>query len=118
MVHDPGKASHSRPTQFQAVFDYGTKKTPERNCLRRNCFQVWFYVSEMTIDFYYLLGSAPCRSVMLGAKALGVELNLKEVDIMKGEHLTPEFIKVYINFVLFEDENMLDACAPDITSPI
>lgn len=48
----------------------------------------------MTIDFYYLPGSAPCRSVLLAAKALGLELNLKLVDLMKGEHLTPEFIKM------------------------
>ncbi|CAH1154994.1 unnamed protein product [Phaedon cochleariae] len=48
----------------------------------------------MTIDFYYLPGSAPCRNVLLAAKAVGVELNLKYTDIMKGEHLTPEFIKI------------------------
>ncbi|KAJ3648206.1 hypothetical protein Zmor_020026 [Zophobas morio] len=48
----------------------------------------------MPIDFYYLPGSAPCRGVLLAAKALGVELNLKLTDLMKGEHLTPEFIKI------------------------
>ncbi|CAH0545883.1 unnamed protein product [Brassicogethes aeneus] len=48
----------------------------------------------MPIDFYYVPGSAPCRSVLLVAKALGVELNLKHTDLMKGEHLTPEFIKL------------------------
>lgn len=48
----------------------------------------------MTIDFYYLPGSAPCRSVALTAKALGLELNFKLTDLMAGENLTPEFIKV------------------------
>lgn len=52
----------------------------------------------MTIDFYYLPGSAPCRSVLMTAKAVGVELNLKLVDLMSGEHLKPEFIKV--SFIL------------------
>ncbi|CAH1154995.1 unnamed protein product [Phaedon cochleariae] len=48
----------------------------------------------MPIDFYYVPGSAPCRNVLLTAKAVGVELNLKYTDLMKGEHLTPEFIKI------------------------
>nr|AUO28661.1 glutathione S-transferase delta [Lasioderma serricorne]QWV59551.1 glutathione S-transferase delta 1 [Lasioderma serricorne] len=48
----------------------------------------------MPIDFYYIPGSAPCRIVLLAAKAVGVELNLKLTDLMKQEHLTPEFIKL------------------------
>jgi len=48
----------------------------------------------MTIDFYYSPGSAPCRSVLLVAKAIGVELNLKMVDLKRKEHLTPEFVKL------------------------
>lgn len=58
-----------------------------------------FFCSTMGIDLYYVPGSAPCRAVLLAAKALGVELNLKYCDLMKGEHLTPEFIKVgFCNF--------------------
>jgi len=49
-------------------------------------------LTVMPIDFYYMSGSAPCRSVMLCAKALGIELNLKPTDLMKGEHMTPEFL--------------------------
>jgi len=49
---------------------------------------------EMGLDFYYTPGSAPCRSVLLAAKALGVDLNLKQLDLMKGEHLKPEFVKI------------------------
>ncbi|KAL3277757.1 hypothetical protein HHI36_013097 [Cryptolaemus montrouzieri] len=48
----------------------------------------------MTIDFYYTPGSAPCRAVLLAAKAVGVELNLKQIDLMKGEHLKPEYLKI------------------------
>jgi glutathione S-transferase len=46
----------------------------------------------MGIDCYYMPGSAPCRAVLLAAKNLGVELNLKLVNLMAGEHLKPEFI--------------------------
>ncbi|KAK9881162.1 hypothetical protein WA026_014510 [Henosepilachna vigintioctopunctata] len=51
-----------------------------------------FYFSKMTIDFYYMNVSAPCRAVLLAAKALGIDLNLKHLS--KGEHLSPEFIKM------------------------
>jgi glutathione S-transferase len=46
----------------------------------------------MTIDLYYSLCSPPCRSVLLVAKALGVELNLK--PLKEKENTTPEFLKV------------------------
>ena len=46
------------------------------------------------MDLYYLPGSAPCRGVQLAAKAVGVELNLKMLNLMNGEHLKPEFVKV------------------------
>ncbi|XP_015522786.2 uncharacterized protein LOC107226476 [Neodiprion lecontei] len=50
--------------------------------------------AEMTIDLYYVPGSAPCRAVLLTAAAVGVELNKKMTDLMKGEHLKPEFLKM------------------------
>lgn len=46
------------------------------------------------MDFYYLAGSAPCRAVQMTAKAVGVDLNLKVLNLMAGEHLKPEFIKI------------------------
>nr|CAD7448465.1 unnamed protein product [Timema bartmani] len=49
---------------------------------------------KMTIDLYYQPHSAPCRSIMLLAKAIGVELNLKKTSILDGEHLKPEFLKM------------------------
>ncbi|XP_051167544.1 glutathione S-transferase 1-like [Leptopilina boulardi] len=48
----------------------------------------------MTIDLYQLPGSSPCRTVRLVAAALGVKLNLKPCDLMKGEHLKPEYLKM------------------------
>lgn len=48
----------------------------------------------MSIDLYYVPGSSPCRAVRLVAAAIGLDLNLKLTDLMTGQHLTPEFIKV------------------------
>lgn len=38
--------------------------------------------------------SAPCRAVNMTAKALGLELNKKELNLLAGEQLKPEFIKI------------------------
>lgn len=46
------------------------------------------------MNFYYMPASAPCRSVMMTAKAVGVKLNLIELDLTKGEHLKVDFLKV------------------------
>ena len=46
----------------------------------------------MVLDYYYIIRSAPCRGPMMVAKALGIELNLKVVDLQKGEQLKPEFV--------------------------
>lgn len=48
----------------------------------------------MSVDLYYVPASAPCRAVLLAANVVGVQLNLKHVDMMQGEHMTPEFIKL------------------------
>lgn len=54
----------------------------------------------MGIDFYYLPGSAPCRAVQMTAKAVGVDINLKLTNLMAGEHMTPQFLKVRFNELL------------------
>lgn len=46
------------------------------------------------IDLYYFPPSPPCRSVLMLGKALRINFNLKNVNIMAGEHITPEFLKV------------------------
>jgi len=48
----------------------------------------------MSINYYYVDGSPPCRGPRLTAAALGVELNLKKVDMGSGEHRKPEFLKM------------------------
>lgn len=48
----------------------------------------------MVLDFYYIPGSAPCRAVQMTAKAIGVDLNLKFTNLMAGDHLKPEYLKV------------------------
>lgn len=48
----------------------------------------------MTIDFYYHPGSPTCRSILMTAKALGIDLNLIDIDLDADEHKTPEFLAV------------------------
>lgn len=43
---------------------------------------------------YYMLESPPCRTVMAVARLLGVELELKRIDLSKKEQLNEEFVKV------------------------
>lgn len=38
--------------------------------------------------------SPASRAVVLVANAINIELDLREIDISRGEHLTPEFLKV------------------------
>ncbi|XP_037045750.1 glutathione S-transferase 1-like [Bradysia coprophila] len=46
------------------------------------------------IVFYYTLLSPPSRAVLLTGKALGIEFDLRNVDLIKGEHLSEEFKKL------------------------
>lgn len=48
----------------------------------------------MNPTLYYLPPSPPCRSVLLLGKMLGIEFNLKAVNIMEMEHLKPDFVAV------------------------
>ncbi|XP_040156506.1 glutathione S-transferase D7 [Anopheles arabiensis] len=43
---------------------------------------------------YYLPPSPPCRSVLLLAKMIGVELELKALNVMEGEQLKPDFVEL------------------------
>ncbi|KAH8236711.1 hypothetical protein KR026_008909, partial [Drosophila bipectinata] len=46
------------------------------------------------MDFYYSPGSSGCRTVIMTAKAVGVELNKTYLSVRKGETLNPEFVKL------------------------
>ncbi|KAG8238989.1 hypothetical protein J437_LFUL005046 [Ladona fulva] len=48
----------------------------------------------MPLDLYYLDASPPVRAVLLAGKALGLEFNLKIVDLFKKEHMSPEYLKL------------------------
>ncbi|XP_053656927.1 glutathione S-transferase 1-like isoform X2 [Cherax quadricarinatus] len=48
----------------------------------------------MPLDLYYTSSCAHCRSVMLTAKALELELNLKRVDLCMKEQLQPDFLEL------------------------
>ncbi|XP_076348994.1 glutathione S-transferase 1-like [Tachypleus tridentatus] len=52
------------------------------------------------IDFYYLPISPPCRAVEMVAKHLNVSLNKKLVNVMAGEHMKPEFLKINPNHTI------------------
>ncbi|XP_049271318.1 LOW QUALITY PROTEIN: glutathione S-transferase D1-like [Rhipicephalus sanguineus] len=48
----------------------------------------------MPITMYTMIGSPPCAFVRSLAKKIGVELELKNLDFFKKEHLTPEYLKI------------------------
>jgi glutathione S-transferase len=50
--------------------------------------------TTMAPTLYISAGSPAVRAVQITAKAIGLELNLKELDFMKGEHLQPEYLKL------------------------
>lgn len=43
---------------------------------------------------HYIPPSPPCRCVLLLGRLINIEFDLRLVDLMKGEHLKPEFIEV------------------------
>ncbi|KAH8400722.1 hypothetical protein KR009_000523 [Drosophila setifemur] len=46
------------------------------------------------LTLYGIDGSPPVRSVLLTLKALGLDFEYKIVNLMEGEHLKPEFLKI------------------------
>ncbi|KAG4066824.1 hypothetical protein HA402_012891 [Bradysia odoriphaga] len=46
------------------------------------------------IVLFYRPLSPPSRAVLLTAKAIGLNLELKDINVLTGEHLTPEFRKL------------------------
>lgn len=52
----------------------------------------------MPLDLYCHIVAPFCRSVILLADALEVELNFIEVNVLKKEQFKPEFIAVSLQF--------------------
>ncbi|PSN30875.1 hypothetical protein C0J52_24634 [Blattella germanica] len=48
----------------------------------------------MPIDLYYTMGSTPCHSVLLLLKYMGLDVNLKSIDLQKDEQDMESFVKV------------------------
>ncbi|KAK7580184.1 hypothetical protein V9T40_000813 [Parthenolecanium corni] len=46
--------------------------------------------SKKSFDLYFTSGSAPCRSILLTGKLLGLTFNLKWVNLVEGEQKKPE----------------------------
>lgn len=46
------------------------------------------------MNLYYLDVSPPCRSVLLLGRILGLEFNLKTVNIQNGDQLKKEFLEL------------------------
>lgn len=49
---------------------------------------------------YYLPPSPPCRALLMLARLLGLEFELKIVNIIEGDHMKPEFLQVSIYMYL------------------
>lgn len=47
----------------------------------------------MTLTLYFTDLSPPVRATLLTIKALGLDVNFKEINLLAGEHLQPEFLK-------------------------
>lgn len=43
---------------------------------------------------YYMAGSPPANAVLLLIKQLELDVEIKHVDFLKGEHKTPEYLKL------------------------
>lgn len=43
---------------------------------------------------YSSAASPPCRTVLLAAGAAGIDIDIKETNLLTGDHRTEEFIKV------------------------
>ncbi len=48
----------------------------------------------MTVDVYGTIGSAPSRIVFMTCNMIGLDYNHKEIDLLKGDNLSPEYLKV------------------------
>jgi len=46
------------------------------------------------MDLYTMHISAPCRAVEMVANLCGCDVNMKTVDLQKGEQMTPEFLAI------------------------
>lgn len=55
----------------------------------------------MPLELYYIHASPPSRTILMVARELGIEFDLKEVNLLTGEHLKEEFLKVEFKLIMF-----------------
>lgn len=55
--------------------------------------------SSASIEFIYMAASPPCRAVWMCIKELGIEVDMRHIDMYKkAEHTQPWFVKVIDSF--------------------
>ena len=59
----------------------------------------------MPIELYQARLSGPSRAVLLTIKQLGLDVELKDIDLTEDEQLKPEFVKV--NLLIFKRKNQV-----------
>jgi len=65
------------------------------NILKLHCFlRIAIETSKVMVTLYSMPGSPACRSVLMTAKAIGLDLKIVEVNTLAGETKTPEYLKL------------------------
>ena len=55
----------------------------------------------MPIDIYSMKLSPPSKAVLMTARQLNIDVNVKNIDTSEGQQMTPEFLKVINKSFLF-----------------
>jgi glutathione S-transferase len=52
------------------------------------------FLLQMVLTLYHCPLSYPSRAAFMVARAVGVDIKVKMIDLFEGDHLSPEFTKV------------------------
>ncbi|XP_025015934.1 glutathione S-transferase D4-like [Tetranychus urticae] len=61
----------------------------------------------MSLQLYHTTFSPPSRVVRIIVKQLGINAEEKEVSLLTGEHMKPEFLSVDDGFALWESRSII-----------